>query len=458
MEALRKNFPPVTRDAFLMLKNWLSDTWKDDPEHPEIGKTALGSEVANVKKTLKAMFNSEWPISPDEYFVIKFPKITPDSAQSRASSFNRCMKVACRENHFHKTIKLTRENDGFRLAWFRTQRESSIKQILWLQFPLSSEFNSLLMLGALSMAKEFNLDLKFQMIEPGENLPDRTEEIVNQYCEDYKSAAAFRKSTAIVFEMFNLTDVRIAADRSLEGHHVITTGVSGADVTQDNNEIGMMLAKAICDKADLPSKLRIAILFTDDIENDRTLEDRVASFQKYINQEMIKRGNKSCKVKTIHVDYDKKCHSYNLPRDVISGLNLEYDIIASPHEDLTKWLLPIFLRGKHDNTKFYSMGVTPDLLSLMLLPDSPLRGMVGIDPYSYGRLIVRAAFSSKKRPIPSAKPIAVMQQDIENKCIRSYVQLLLEYPIAQLNNSEYAWEPLMKDFCPCSFGPDSLVQ
>jgi hypothetical protein len=87
---------------------------------------------------------------------------------------------------------------------------------------------------------------------------------------------------------------------------------------------------------------------------------------------------------------------------------------------------------------------------MMWEPDSPLEAVCGVDPYAYGRLIVRAACDTNMPGPIQARPLRVTRTDVRKADIRNYAQWLATNPALQMSDAEFAWQPWMRDLCPFS--------
>jgi hypothetical protein len=200
-----------------------------------------------------------------------------------------------------------------------------------------------------------------------------------------------------VFCLVKNQEVTLAKEVWLRDYHAISTGYPGATVSQDNNKLGVLIAREVLN---LPEKQRRTILAISpwDSKTSGPCHERVETFKRCFVD-----AGKGDEIEVVYTEYGDYEHAHEFclqARRKTKTKKLkffDYDVIFATTGDIAERLTILtheYLERKH-SPQIYAADITPSLLRLMREPFSPLKAICGVDAYSYGRLIMQRAINTE---------------------------------------------------------------
>ena len=438
---------PVPREAFVLLVGWLHrniDKWN----FPQLSNESLGGKAEAVKEWLGELANLPWPDDPGEYATFTCDKALENSYKSLNTQVRNALAVASQFYRFRDAVQVKKDGSQFRIAWQQWDAEepdrSPIQQVFWLRLPYRSLFTEMLILGGRSVASAFGIQLTIHEVGDGVSLGLEARKLVEQLETEADDVEEARRRTAFVVAKASVTDAALM--HCLSGYHAVFAGYTGGSVFMDHAGIASQLASAILDR--MPDRpLKICVLCAKGGLVTSPLQERHHTFV-----EGLHRGpnGESIHIDTVECESGAYGHPHSLCsrffRQGKSAALSEYDAVFAISGDIAEWLVPALHRSDSGKIpKVFAADLTPALLELMRDPDSPLEAICGVDPYAYGRLVVRAAADARSASNKIAVPVVLVTRDeIIKQDIRSYVQLLDEHPRLELDADVFAWQPWMR--------------
>jgi hypothetical protein len=456
----------VPTEAFTALMQWLTTTWATDPDYPGLSNEDLGLKRNPMREWLEGLKKGAWPRGPKEYRVFVCDAEHGDYYKGLSNQARKCLAIASRALGFLHDAQTMQDDLEFRVAWGKHKdagvtsadlsdvKNNCVKRVEWLLMAHQSTFSDLVLLGASSMAEALGVGLRVRELKLDGGQFEETRIVVDEL-ERTGNVEDIRESTVFVLELADVTTAVMSRQQHLSQYRVVTTGARGAAVSQDDASIGIQLAEAAIDCQSSSTTCDIAIIASSDTFELGGHQDRVVAFEKRVDAAAKSDRGKTYKVERIGVS----CGDYRHPHELCSCLLgkrsadsiLSRDVVFAESGDVAEWLLRVFHHlPRRKLPKVFSADLTPSLFNMMWEPDSPLEAVCGVDPYAYGRLIVRAACDTNMPGPIQARPLRVTRTDVRKADIRNYAQWLATNPALQMSDAEFAWQPWMRDLCPFS--------
>ncbi len=146
----------------------------------------------------------------------------------------------------------------------------------------------------------------------------------------------------------------------------------------------------------------------------------------------------------VKIDKSQAQHAHELCRLLspskkgATGILADFDAVFTTVGEFAE----VILRFLHANPrrrplKVFTADITPTLLNLMREPDSALEAMCGVEPFSFGRLILRIACESAPTKPACVGVVQIRREDVLNRGIRNYAQLLAMHPKLLLDEGDH---------------------
>jgi hypothetical protein len=379
--------------------------------------------------------NLQWPQQPDGYFTKTCNSEKEAKGFKGVSSYVRkSLAVASRENLFKYAAQTAQYKNQFRLVWGKDEEAdeepTGIKCILWFRVPFHGNFDDMLLLGAISMANECGAELRVVEVNPKKDLSKQAAQAVSNLEKEGDNAEKIRSETSLVFCLVKNREVTLAKEDRLKDYHTISTGYPGAYVSQDNDQLGASIAKAVLRLPESKRRTILAICPMDSKEGGPCFE-RVETFKRcFLN------AGKGDEINVVYTEYGDYEHAHEFcvqarRKTKTKKLKfIDYDVIFATTGDIAERLTILsheFLERKH-SPQIYAADITPSLLRLMREPSSPLKAICGVDAYSYGRLIMQRAINTETpSQMLALTPQLISQEYILENNILNYQRLLSRY-------------------------------
>jgi hypothetical protein len=430
-----KDSGPVSMAAFKLLHDWLLERWNSGKELRELLDSASEEKATTGQQWLMDIRNMKWPQQPDGYFAKTCNSEKEAKGYKSINTYVRkSLAVASRENLFKYSAQTAKYKNQFRLAWGKDEEAdeepTGIKRILWFRVPFHGSFDDMLLLGAISMANECGVALNVVEIHSSGEVYKQAAQAVS-YLEKEGNSEKIRNETSLVFCLVKNREVTLAKEDGLKEYHVITTGYPGATVSQNNDQLGAIIAKAVL-RLPEPQRRTILAICPMDSKAGGPCFERVETFRR-----CLLNAGKGVELKVVFTEYGKFEHAHEFCLQARSKAKtkklkfFDFDIIFATTGDIAERLTILtheYLDRKHP-PQIFAADITPSLLRLMREPSSPLKAICGVDAYSYGRLIVQRAINTDiQSQIPALAPQLISQQYILENKVLNYQQLLRKHP------------------------------
>lgn len=440
----------VPREAFLAMKSWLDRVWTCNPQHPELSNTALGKNQKSVRDLLDALAMDPWPQDASSYKTFTIQVNEEDRYRAISRLTRKALAVACRELGFQYRAQTMKSKLEFRIAWGNTlasqnrsaktscNEDSQVTRVIWLRAPYPGSFSDLVLLGASTMAQHLGVNLEVHDLKPGESLVQKVRSLGNGGSKSGKGRKTFR-NCSFVLELADAPEAALALNSTLSRCRVITTGVIGADISLEDTKIGMELAKSLIHGQHPGAAYKIvAVVPSDDMKPGRG--HRVAAFKTCIEEAIKTDLTARHTFETVSIERTEYRHSHDLCLRLLNqkgAANLSNcDAIFTAAGEFAESLLNFFdVNPGRRPPKIFTADITPSLLNRMWEPDSTLEAMCGVEPFSYGRCIVRASCANGQNSPVQFPVVQFQRRKILQEGIRNYAQLLAEHPELLLNDA-----------------------
>ena len=456
----------VPKEAFAALVQWLATTWDTEPDYPGLSNEELGNKRGPVREWLQSLESGDWPRGPREYRVFECDPDMENYYRTISTQTRKCLAIASRALGFRYSAQTMKEGLAFRVAWDDLEKRrirsgdasdaaaSSITRIEWLRIPYQCTFSDLVLLGARSMAEALGITLALREVRPDGDHFEATRIAVDEI-EQEGNVNDIHRSTAFVLELAEVTAAAISRHSHLSEYRVVTTGVRGATVSQDDPSIGIGLADAVVACGAASKTCRVAVVASSDTFKANGHQDRVLAFEKCILAAANAGGGVKYTVERIGVDFCEYQHPHELCSRLLDKRSadavLGHDVIFAESGDVGELLLQLLhFLSPRKIPRVFSADLTPSLFNMMREANTPLEAICGVDPYSYGRLIVRAACDANMQKQIQAKPLRITRSEVREAGTHNYAELMTRNPSLQMNGDEFAWSPWMRDLCPFS--------
>ncbi len=278
-------------------------------------------------------------------------------------------------------------------------------------------------------------------LKTGDSLVKEVERLANNVTKP-KDGDEKRRDCSFVLELADTPDAALALKTILPRHRVITTGVIGATIAQDDTCIGIELASSLIRCKRRGGKCKIGVVVaSEELKPGRG--HRVVAFKGCIEEAMRAGSTVKYTFETIIIEKSGHRHAHELCARLLNkedNANLsDCDVVFSAAGEFAESLLRFYdVNPGRQPPKVFTADITPSLLNLMWEPDSALQAMCGVEPFSYGRLIVRAACDTGLTTQICVSASLFQRQDILNAGVGNYAQLLATYPKLLLDGAEFA--------------------
>src|SRR5262249_1294188 len=159
-----------------------------------------------------------------------------------------------------------------------------------------------------------------------------------------------------------------------------------------NAELGQLLAQEVLSWVD--SQDEIAVVIRDVRESDWPVAVRVERFKRYLDGVPLAGELQRLDVSS-EFQADTGAIISPTPNILSKFLSTKagkkIKVIFGTICDVTQGVVAAL--GQETKIRVYSADITPALLELMWRKESPLQAICGLEPYFYGRCIIRAAFN-----------------------------------------------------------------
>ena len=444
----QRDLGPVPREVFVLLVGWLNRNI-DKLNIPQLSNDSLGGKAEAVKEWLGELVKLPWPVDPNEYATFNCnDKAFEKSYKTLNTQARKALAVASQSYRFRHVVQVKKHGMEFRIGWEEWEAEepnrSPIQNVFWLRLPYRSLFTEMLLLGARSVASAFGIKLTIQEVANGVSLGQKTRKLVEQLERDADDVEEVRRRTAFVIAKASVTDAALM--RCLSGYHAVFAGYTGGSVFMDHAGVASQLASAILDR--MPDRpLKICVLCAKGGLVTSPLQERHHTFVEGLRRDP---DGESIHIDTVECEFGAYGHPHSLCSQFFgngkSTALSEYDAVFAMSGDIAEWVVPALHRSQSGKIpRVFAADLTPALFELMREPDAPLEAICGVDPYAYGRLVMRAAADARSESNKIAVPVVLVTRDeILKQDIRGYVQLLDEHPCLELDDDVFAWQPWMR--------------